>query len=129
MKRASERAKEGGRGERNSFLSAAAAAVGGSPLHLCSALSPPLGLGPPPSVRPSIMCVTRRLSEAGSTTPNAAASLRASRARGEASAVHRKPDNEPDSQTHTIAASESVGRLQPPLSEGAEHLGHLERDS
>ena len=38
-------------------------------------------------------------------------------------AVHRKPDNEPDSQTHTIAAGEndregaSERRLQPPLSD------------
>ena len=46
-----------GRGERNSFLSAAAA-VGSRPLHLRSLPSP---LGPPP-LGLSIMCVTRRLS-------------------------------------------------------------------
>ena len=128
MKRASERRREGG--EKETLFCPLLLLQLAALRCIYALLSPlPSVSVPRPSVRPSIMCVTRRLSEAGSTTPNAAASLRASRARGEASAVHRKPDNEPDSQTHTIAASESVGRLQPPLSEGAEHLGHLERDS
>ena len=46
---------------------------------------------------------------AGSTTPNAAAAAAAAIAAAEQGAVHRKPDNEPDSQTHTIAAGENEG--------------------
>ena len=85
-----ERVREGG-GERNSFLSAAA--VGPAAASMLSPFPSPT----PPVPHPSVHYVCNAASEyehdgrTGSTTPNAAA-------------VHRKPDNEPDTQTHTIAA-------------------------